>query len=190
MASPTPASPALKVIETTIPGVLILDPRVFADARGFFLESYNQRTMAEAGIHESFVQDNHSFSARQVLRGLHYQIGRPQGKLVRAVVGEIFDVAVDLRQSSPAFGKWFGTILSGENHRMLWMPGGIAHGFCVCSENAHILYKATDFYSPENERTILWSDPDLAIQWPLDGEPGISAKDARGVRFRDAVKFG
>ena len=174
--------------ETAIPGVLILNPRVFGDARGFFLESYNERTMAEAGIRDRFVQDNHSFSPCRVLRGLHYQIGRPQGKLVRVVAGEIFDVAVDLRRSSPAFGKWFGTTLSGENKHMLWMPGGTAHGFCVRSENAHVLYKTTDFYSPDDERTILWNDADLEIDWQVEN-PVISAKDSQGVPFREAIKF-
>lgn len=181
-------APAIRTIPTTIPGVLLLEPRVFGDARGFFLESYNERTMAEAGIREQFVQDNHSFSTQNVLRGLHYQIGGPQGKLVRVVAGEIFDVAVDLRKSSAAFGKWFGTALSGENKRMLWMPGGIAHGFCVRSESAHVLYKATDFYSPEQERTILWNDPDLAIEWKVTN-PIISSKDSQGLPFREAVKF-
>jgi dTDP-4-dehydrorhamnose 3,5-epimerase len=145
--------------------------------------------MAEIGITETFVQDNHSFSSRNVLRGLHYQIKRPQGKLVRVVEGEILDVAVDLRRSSTSFGRWEAVRLSGENKRMLWIPGGLAHGFRVVSEKAQVLYKATDFYAPQNERTIAWNDPDLQINWELDGEPIVSAKDQRGIAFRDAEGF-
>lgn len=178
----------MKKTETILPGVFILEPRVFGDARGFFLESYNQRTMAELGIHEHFVQDNHSFSARNVLRGLHYQIQRPQGKLVRVVVGEILDVAVDLRKSSPSFGKWEAVRLSGDNKRSLWIPSGFAHGFLVITD-AHVLYKATDFYDAELERTIAWDDPDLKIDWKLQETPIISAKDQRGISFREAAKF-
>jgi len=175
--------------ETSLQGVFILEPRVFGDARGFFLESYNQRTMAELGIREQFVQDNHSFSQRNVLRGLHYQVKHRQGKLVRVAVGEILDIALDLRKSSSSYGKWEGIQLSGENKRILWIPQGFAHGFRVVSESAHVLYKATDFYYPEFERTVAWNDPDLKIDWQLDGGPIISAKDQRGVPFRDAEKF-
>jgi dTDP-4-dehydrorhamnose 3,5-epimerase len=178
----------LKVTQTTLPEVLVLEPRVFRDARGFFLESYNERTMAEAGIRQRFVQDNHSFSVRNVVRGLHYQM-RPQGKLVRAAVGEILDVAVDLRRGSAAFGRWCGIHLSEANQQMLWIPPGFAHGFRVLSESAHVLYKATDFYDPEAERTIRWNDPELNIDWQLTTPPTLSAKDRAGVCFRDAEVF-
>jgi len=188
--APAQAAPGMKVTETPLPGVLVLEPRVFGDARGFFLESYNEREMAAAGIRERFVQDNHSLSSRHVLRGLHYQVSNPQGKLVRVVEGEILDIAVDLRRSSPVFGKWYGLNLSGENKRILWIPGGMAHGFLVLSDRAHVLYKATDYYVPESERTIAWNDPDLQIDWHLAGEPPIvSAKDSRGLRFCDAETF-
>ena len=170
-------------------GIVVVEPRIFGDARGFFLESYNKQAMAKLGIHADFVQDNHSYSTRNVLRGLHYQIQHPQGKLIRVVVGEILDVAVDLRQSSPSFGKWESVTLSADNKRILWIPAGFAHGFRVVSEGAHVLYKATDFYAPESERTLAWNDPDLAIDWKLEGEPIVSAKDQRGVAFRDAEKF-
>lgn len=180
---------ALKKIETSQPGVVILEPRVFADERGFFLESYNQQAMAEVGITESFVQDNHSCSARNVLRGLHYQVKRPQGKLVRVVEGEILDVVVDMRRNSLTFGRWVAVRLSGENKQMLWIPAGFAHGFRVLSEKAHVLYKATDFYAPEGERTLAWNDPDLQINWELSESPVVSAKDQRGVAFRDAEVF-
>lgn len=180
----------LTVVKTPLPGLLVLEPRVFGDARGFFLESYNQKAMEEAGITDTFVQDNHSFSARNVLRGLHYQVRHAQGKLIRVIGGEIFDVAVDLRRSSPSFGKWHGIRLSGENNLILWVPPGFAHGFSVLSEGgAHVLYKATDFYSPEFERTISWNDPELSIDWCLTGEPVISAKDSRGTPFRAAETF-
>lgn len=180
----------MNVIETPIPGVVVLEPKVFSDDRGFFFESYSKKTMAEAGIGEEFVQDNHSFSARHVLRGLHYQVRQAQGKLVRVVAGEIFDVAVDLRRSSAAFGRWHGVRLSGENKRMLWIPQGLAHGFLVLSESAHVLYKATDFYDPGSERTIAWNDANLKIDWPLrENEPIISAKDRLGVSFAQAEKF-
>lgn len=180
----------MKVIQTPLPGVLILEPKVFGDSRGFFLESYNQRVMEAAGVAGRFVQDNHSLSARNVLRGLHYQIRCPQGKLVRVVAGEVFDVAVDLRRSSPAFGQWYGANLSGENKRSMWIPPGLAHGFLVLSERADVLYKTTDYYDPEAERTIAWNDPDLAIDWQLKGEPPVvSGKDSRGLRFRDAEAF-
>ncbi len=180
---------AVRKITTSLPGMLILEPRVFGDDRGFFLESYNERVWAEIGIPEHFVQDNHSCSGRNVLRGLHYQIKSPQGKLVRVVEGEILDVAVDLRRSSPTFGAWQATRLSGENQRMLWIPAGFAHGFRVTSEKAHVLYKATGYYAPEHERTLAWNDPDLKIDWELDGAPIISAKDQSGVALRDAETF-
>lgn len=179
----------LRIERTSLPGVLILHPRVFSDERGFFLESYNERVMADAGITQRFVQDNHSYSTRNVLRGLHYQYERPQGKLIRVVAGEILDVAVDLRRSSPMVGKCLTVLLSGERKNMLWLPVGIAHGFRVLSENAHVLYKTTDFYDPLAERTIAWNDGDLNIDWKLDGDPIISPRDARGIRFSDAPKF-
>ncbi|MCU1298483.1 MAG: dTDP-4-dehydrorhamnose 3,5-epimerase [Acidobacteriaceae bacterium] len=179
----------MKVSQTSIPGVLVLEPRVFSDERGFFLESYNEFKMAEIGIGERFVQDNQSCSSKGVLRGLHYQIRHPQGKLIRAVSGEIFDVAVDLRRSSPTFGKWYGIALSAENKRMLWIPAGLAHGFSVLSDSANVLYKATDFYHPESERTILWDDPQLNINWQFKGEPIISEKDRMGVGLTAAETF-
>jgi dTDP-4-dehydrorhamnose 3,5-epimerase len=184
-----PVMDALKKIPTSLPGVFILEPRVFGDKRGFFFESYNQRVMAEAGILENFVQDNHSCSSHNVLRGLHYQVKQPQGKLVHVVEGEILDAAVDIRRSSPSFGHWEAVRLSGDNKRMLWIPLGFAHGFRVLSEKAHVLYKATDFYAPEHERTIVWNDPHLKINWELDGEPIVSLKDQRGAAFRDAETF-
>jgi dTDP-4-dehydrorhamnose 3,5-epimerase len=174
---------------TPLPGLLLLKPRVFGDARGFFLESYNEKVMADLGIRERFVQDNQSFSTRNVLRGLHYQVCHPQGKLVRVVAGEIFDVAVDMRRSSASFGKWHGAILSGENKSMFWIPAGFAHGFRVISEGAHVLYKATDFYHPECERTLAWDDSEVKVDWQLDGEPVISAKDALGLPFREVETF-
>ena len=179
----------MKATQTTLPGVLLLQPSVFTDNRGFFLESYNKQTMAKLGIVDEFVQDNHSFSARNVLRGLHYQICRAQGKLVRAVSGEVFDVAVDLRRSSPTFGRWFGETLSGENKRMLWIPSGFAHGFAVVSEDAHVLYKASDYYDAASERTLAWNDSDLKIDWQLRTPPIVSEKDKRGVPFRSAEVF-
>jgi len=184
-----PAMDLLKKIPTSLPGVFILEPRVFGDERGFFFESYNRQTMADVGIIEGFVQDNHSCSSRNVLRGLHYQVKQPQGKLVRVADGEILDVAVDMRRSAQSFGRWEAVRLSGENKRMLWIPVGFAHGFRVLSEKAHVLYKATDFYVPEHERTLAWHDPDLKIKWELDGEPIVSAKDQRGVAFRDAESY-
>jgi dTDP-4-dehydrorhamnose 3,5-epimerase len=183
------AGVAMKATKASLAGVLILEPRVFGDDRGFFLESYNQRAMAEAGIHEHFVQDNHSFSGRNVVRGLHYQVQHPQGKLVRVVAGEILDVAVDLRRSSPTFGRWEAVRLSGENNLMLWIPVGFAHGFRVVSDGAHVLYKTTDFYSPEFEHTLAWNDPDLKIDWQLDVKPTISAKDRLGVLFAQAQVY-
>jgi dTDP-4-dehydrorhamnose 3,5-epimerase len=179
----------MNAIKATIAGALILEPRVFGDDRGFFLESYNERVLADLGIRDRFVQDNHSYSTHNVVRGLHYQIHQPQGKLVRVVLGEVLDVIVDLRRSSSSFGKWEAFLISGENKRMLWIPQGCAHGFRVVSDNAHVLYKATDFYAPEGERTIAWNDPDLNIDWRLDGEPIISPKDHTGVGFSDAEKF-
>ncbi len=183
------AMDAIRKIPTSLPGVVILEPRVFGDERGFFLESYNEKAFAELGIAERFVQDNHSSSRRNVLRGLHYQIKQAQGKLVRVVEGEVLDVAVDLRRSSPTFGGWEAVRLSGENKRMLWIPAGFAHGFRVSSEKAQVLYKATDYYAPEHERTLAWNDPDLKIDWELEGDPVVSAKDQRGVVLRDAETF-
>jgi dTDP-4-dehydrorhamnose 3,5-epimerase len=183
------SSANITILERPLPGVLLLEPRVFGDPRGFFLESYNERAMAELGIGEHFVQDNHSFSAHNVLRGLHYQIQKPQGKLVRVAVGEILDVVVDLRRSSPQFGKCYSVRLSGANKHMLWVSAGFAHGFCVRSESAHVLYKATEFYAPELERSLLWNDPDLGIDWQLDGEPQLSQKDRRGIPFHQAEMY-
>jgi len=179
----------MKKIDTSLFGVLLLEPRVFGDDRGFFLESYNERTFAELGIPGRFVQDNHSYSSRNVIRGLHYQIPQPQGKLVRVVTGEILDVTLDLRRSSPSFGNWASFELSGENKRMLWIPVGLAHGFRVVSEAAHVLYKATDFYSPKNERTVMWNDRQLNIDWKIAGEAMVSDKDKLGVSFQQAEKF-
>jgi len=180
---------AIKKISTSLPGVVILEPRVFGDERGFFLESYNERAFAELGIAERFVPDHHSSSRREVLRGPHYQMKQTQGKMVRGGESEVLDVAVDVRRSSPTFGGWEAVRLSGENKRMLWIPPGFAHGFCVISEKAQVLYKATDYYAPEHERTVLWNDPDLKIDWELEGEPIVSAKDQRGVALRDAEVF-
>jgi dTDP-4-dehydrorhamnose 3,5-epimerase len=177
------------VTRTAIPDVLVIEPKVFGDARGFFLESWNAKAFAAAGIPAAFVQDNHSRSPRGVLRGLHYQIVQPQGKFVRVVAGEVFDVAVDLRRASPTFGRWVGERLSGDNKRMLWIPPGFGHGFLVVSESADFLYKTTDYYAPEHERVIAWNDPDLAIAWPLEGAPILSARDTAGARFRDAEVF-
>jgi dTDP-4-dehydrorhamnose 3,5-epimerase len=176
----------MNVLPTPLAGALILEPRVFEDERGFFLESYSERTFSELGIREKFVQDNHSYSKRGVLRGLHYQIEKAQGKLVRVVSGEVLDVFVDLRPDSPSFAAWHAVKLSGENRRLAWIPPGMAHGFYVLSEGAHVLYKSTEFYHPKLERTILWSDEDLKIEWGITGEPVISEKDKRGVRLRDA----
>jgi dTDP-4-dehydrorhamnose 3,5-epimerase len=180
----------VKVVRSEIPDVLILEPKVFGDTRGFFIESYNKRTFQQAtGLDVEFVQDNHSASARGVLRGLHYQIRQPQGKLVRVIAGEVFDVAVDLRRSSPTFGKWAGFTLDDASKRMAWIPPGFAHGFLVLSEHAEFLYKATDFYAPEHERTIQWNDPALAIAWPLDRAPIVSDKDRRGATLQSAELF-
>jgi dTDP-4-dehydrorhamnose 3,5-epimerase len=179
----------MKVLETPLSGALVLEPKVFEDARGFFLESYNEKLFAGLGIHDQFLQDNHSYSVRGVLRGLHYQVQKPQGKLVRVVSGEVLDVFLDLRRSSPTFGRWHGVQLSGENRRQAWIPVGFAHGFYVLSESAHVLYKSTEFYFPELERTVLWNDPDLKINWENTGEPMLSQKDQKGVQFRDAELF-
>lgn len=181
---------AIQVTSTALPEVKIIEPKMFGDARGFFYESFNAREFAEqveAGV--EFVQDNHSRSVRGVLRGLHYQIEHAQGKLVRVVEGEVFDVAVDIRKSSPNFGKWVGVTLSDANHRQLWVPSGFAHGFVVLSESAQFLYKTTDYWYPEHERSILWSDPQIAIAWPTDFEPVLAAKDATGQHLADAEVF-
>ena len=179
----------MNVIQTAVPDVLIVEPKVFADARGFLYESFNKKAMQAAGISGDFVQDNHSRSARNVLRGLHYQIKQPQGKLVRVIVGEVFDVAVDIRKRSPTFGKWVGINLSAENRRMAWIPPGFAHGFLVLSEHAEVLYKTTDYWAPQFERTIIWSDRKLGITWPIQGDPQLSAKDSAGVIFTEAEIF-
>lgn len=181
----------MTLIRTHIDGLLVLEPRVFGDERGFFMESYNERTFRElTGLSPSFVQDNHSRSARGVLRGLHYQLRQPQGKLVRVVQGRVFDVALDIRRTSPTFGKWHGVELSGENKRQFWVPAGFAHGFVVLSESADFLYKTTDFYAPEYERCIAWNDPTIGIDWHLgDIVPQLSAKDRAGVAFTDAEVF-
>ena len=175
---------------TAIPEVIIFEPKVYGDDRGFFYESFNQRVFETAtGLTPNFVQDNHSKSAKNVLRGLHYQIQQPQGKLVRVTAGEVFDVAVDIRKSSATFGHYVGVHLSGENKRQLWVPPGFAHGFVVLTETAEFLYKTTDFYAPQFERSILWDDPDIAIKWPIDGEPLLSAKDKVGAKLKDAEIF-
>lgn len=198
-AMPKPEMDPIRKIPTALPGVFVLEPRVFSDDRGFFLESYSEKVFAGLGIAERFVQDNHSYSKRNVLRGLHYQIQQAQGKLVRVGDGEILDVAVDLRRSSPMFGKWATARLSGSNKRMLWIPPGFAHGFRVTSEAAHVFYKATGYYAPQHERTLAWNDPQLNIDWELEGEsaasahivvtPLVSEKDQRGVLLRDAETF-
>ena len=175
----------MKVIPTEIPDVVVLEPVIHADSRGYFLETYNAQSFEALGIAEQFVQDNQSYSRRGVLRGLHFQVERAQGKLVRAVAGEVFDVAVDLRKESATFGKWAGTRLSSMNHQMIWIPKGFAHGFYTLSESAEVTYKVTDFYAPQHERTLLWNDPDVAIQWPLKGEPILSDKDRTGIRLKE-----
>lgn len=181
----------MKVIPTSIPDLLIIEPKVFGDDRGFFFESFNQRRFSElTGVTDSFVQDNHSKSARGVLRGLHYQIQQPQGKLVRVTSGEVWDIAVDIRKNSSDFGKWVGVKLSAENKKMLWIPKGFAHGFVVLSDSAEFLYKTTDYWAPEHERSIIWNDPDLAIDWQLGSStPLLSAKDQSGKRFNVAEVF-
>jgi dTDP-4-dehydrorhamnose 3,5-epimerase len=177
------------LIPTSLKDVVILEPKVFGDERGFFLESYNEATFNDLGLPTRFVQDNHSSSQKGVLRGLHYQLKQPQGKAVRALRGEIFDVAVDLRRDSPQFGQWFGLVLSAENKRLLWIPPGFGHGFLVLSETAEVAYKATEFYAPAFERSILWNDPAIGIEWPLDGEPILSGKDRAGSLLADAETY-
>lgn len=180
----------MNVVRTGIPDVLIIEPKVFGDARGFFFESFNARAFTTAtGLAPTFVQDNHSRSRKNVLRGLHYQIRQPQGKLVRVADGEVFDVAVDLRKNSPTFGRWTGAILSAENKRMMWVPEGFAHGFLVLSDFADFLYKTTDYYTPAHERCIAWNDAEIGIQWPLSGEPILAAKDLSGKPLQDAEVF-
>lgn len=180
----------MQLIPTALPEVQLFEPRVFGDARGFFFESHNARTFGELiGRNVSFVQDNHSRSSRGVLRGLHYQIKQPQGKLVRVIAGEIFDVAVDIRRGSPNFGKWVGATLSAENRHQIWVPEGFAHGFVVVSDFAEVLYKTTDYWAPEHERSILWNDPDIGVTWPNIGQPVLSGKDQAGNRLRDAEVF-
>ncbi|MCX4176116.1 MULTISPECIES: dTDP-4-dehydrorhamnose 3,5-epimerase [Paraburkholderia] len=180
----------LTAIPTSLPGVLILEPKVFGDDRGFFFESFNARAFEQAtGLKREFVQDNHSRSSAGVLRGLHYQIQHAQGKLVRVVAGEVFDVAVDIRKSSPTFGQWVGVVLSAANKRQLWVPEGFAHGFVVTSESAEFLYKTTDYWYPEHERSILWNDPEIGIEWPIDGNPIVAPKDAAGALLRDTELF-
>ena len=174
----------MNVVETALPGVLLIEPKVFGDARGFFLETWQQNRYEEAGLPGSFVQDNLSFSTRGVLRGLHYQHPLGQGKLVSIIQGEVFDVAVDIRRGSPTFGKWTGVILSGDNHKQLWIPPGFAHGFCVVSETAYFTYKCTEFYAPASEGGIAWDDPDIGIDWPLK-QVSLSAKDEKNVRLKD-----
>lgn len=180
----------MKIITTKIPDVVIIEPRVFGDERGFFLESYSQKAFTEkANINATFVQDNHSRSVKNVLRGLHYQIQQPQGKLVRAIVGTVLDVAVDIRQSSPTFGQWVSCLLSAENKRQIWIPPGFAHGFLVVSDVAEVLYKTTDYYAPQHERTLLWNAPELAIDWNLTTEPILSAKDQAGQPLKTAELY-
>ena len=182
----------MKFTPTEIPAVVLVEPTVFGDERGFFIESWERRKFAAAGIDADFVQDNHSRSVRGTLRGLHYQIEQPQGKLVRVTSGEVYDVAVDVRRASPTFGRWVGAVLSADNRRQLWIPPGFAHGFYVTSDAAEFQYKCTDFYAPAHERTIRWDDPDLAIDWPVPAgaRPLLSPKDADGIRFRDADVYG
>jgi len=180
----------LKITPTAIPDVLVIEPKVFGDERGFFFESFNQAKFESfIGRQVNFVQDNHSKSVKNVLRGLHYQIQQPQGKLVRVVQGEVFDVAVDIRKSSPTFGKWVGEVLSADNKKQLWVPEGFAHGFVVLSESAEFLYKTTDYYAPEHERSIVWNDPAIAIKWPINGEPILSAKDQQAKTLATAEHF-
>ena len=179
----------MKRLATAIDDVALIEPKVFGDARGFFYESWNKRTLAALGIDADFVQDNHSKSEQNVVRGLHYQLQHPQGKLVRVIAGAVFDVAVDLRRSSPTFGRWVGFELSAENQRMAWIPPGFAHGFCVLSESAEFLYKTTDYWHPEDEHCLLWNDPQLAIDWPLSGMPLLAAKDAAGKPLSEAATY-
>ena len=180
----------MKVVQTDLPGVLLLEPRVFSDNRGFFFESYNRRAFREAtGVDADFVQDNHSHSTRGVLRGIHYQVRQAQGKLIRVVNGEVFDVAVDLRRSSATFGKWAGFHLSAPNNRMAWIPVGYGHAYLALSERVDVVYKTTDYYAPQHERTVLWNDPAIGIQWPLEGKPILNAKDERGALLKHAEVF-
>ncbi|KPJ88033.1 MAG: dTDP-4-dehydrorhamnose 3,5-epimerase [Gammaproteobacteria bacterium SG8_11] len=180
----------MNVIPTKIPEVLILEPQIYKDGRGFFQESYNKKIFQDlTGIDVEFVQDNHSRSEKGVLRGLHYQIQQPQGKLVRVVRGAVFDVAVDIRKSSPTFGQWIGVELSEDNHRQFWVPAGFAHGFLVLSDSAEFLYKTTDYYAPEHERCIVWNDPNIGIEWPIAGEPQLSSKDKEGLLLQHAEVF-
>lgn len=180
----------MQIQETEIPDVLIVEPKVFRDERGFFFESFNERRFIElTGVAPRFVQDNHSRSTQNVLRGLHYQIRQPQGKLVRVISGEVFDVAVDLRRSSPTFGRWVGVTLSAKNMRQLWIPEGFAHGFLVTSESAEFLYKTTDYWAQEHERSVRWDDPEIGIRWPLQGTPQLSSKDLAGVALMEAETF-
>jgi dTDP-4-dehydrorhamnose 3,5-epimerase len=180
----------MKVAATAIPGLLLLEPTIHEDERGFFFESFNQKRFEDAtGLNIRFVQDNHSRSVKRVLRGLHYQIRRPQGKLLRVTAGEVFDVAVDLRRSSPTFGKFAGIVLSAANKKQLWIPEGFAHGYLVLSDAAEVLYKTTDYYTPEHERCLIWNDPDVGIDWPKDGEPILSAKDRLGLTLSKAEVF-
>lgn len=180
----------MRFIPTAIPEVVLIEPQIFGDQRGFFMETWQAAKFAAAGIGAAFVQDNHSKSARGVLRGLHYQLRQPQGKLVRVIAGEIYDVAVDLRRASPYFGRWVGETLSAENRKMMWVPPGFAHGFYVLSESAEFLYKCTEFYAPADELVIRWDDPDLAVAWPLTGGPPLlSARDGQGTSFREAEYF-
>ena len=180
----------MKIISTAIPDVLLIEPKVFQDERGFFLESYQKKQFQEAGIDMDFVQDNHSKSCRGTLRGLHYQIRQPQGKLVHVIAGEVFDVAVDIRQSSPTFGQWVGDYLSAENKRMLWVPAGFAHGFYVTSLDAEVLYKASDYYAPQWERSIIWNDPTIGVHWPIQDElPILSVRDGMGKLLSEAELF-
>ena len=181
---------AITVTATALPEVKLIEPKVFGDARGFFFESFNAKEFAEkVGVEVEFVQDNHSRSAKGVLRGLHYQIEHAQGKLVRVVSGEVFDVAVDMRRSSPDFGKWVGVNLSAENSRQMWIPPGFAHGFVVLSETAEFLYKTTDYWFPEHERCLIWNDPEIGIEWPVEGEPTLAVKDAAGKGFGEAESY-
>ena len=180
----------MNIISTSIPDVFLIEPRVFQDERGFFLESYQKNKFREAGIDVDFVQDNHSKSCHGTLRGLHYQLQQPQGKLVRVIAGEVFDVSLDVRRHSPTFGQWVGTYLSAENKKMLWMPAGFAHGLYVTSAEAEVIYKASDYYAPEWERCILWNDPAINIQWPVEGElPILSTKDLKGKLLKEAEVF-
>ncbi|WP_303787201.1 dTDP-4-dehydrorhamnose 3,5-epimerase [Azovibrio restrictus] len=180
----------MQITQLDLPGLILIEPRVFGDDRGFFFESYNRRAFREAtGLEVDFVQDNHSKSARGVLRGLHYQIRQPQGKLVRVAQGEVFDVVVDLRRASPTFGRWHGLVLSALNKRQLWIPPGFAHGFLTLSDTAEFLYKTTDYYAPEHERSLAWNDPQVGIRWPLEGEPLLSAKDRQAPGLDQAEVF-